>query len=309
MRNKRHVAIEALETRKLLSSATFYTSGSARGQLIVVGNETTPNDIVISLVKTDSGLRYQVVHNGHTQTFKRAGVKQIYLFGGDANDSIVVDESARKFNFPVSIFGRAGDDTLTGGSGRDSIVGEDGDDLIQGARGNDRLAGELGNDRIYGGYVTPITNDGNDTLWGENGNDPIGRDKNAPGGDDTLVGGSGFDLMYGGPGNDTMYGGLPNDPKNHFRDASDDMFGQGGNDYLNAGSGGLNRLHGMDNTDTVIGGPHNDTLYGGAGVDNVLQGGGGQTLGEVDGEWQFLSNFLFKISPKSPKDPGPRANA
>jgi hypothetical protein len=66
-------------------------------------------------------------------------------------------------------------------------------------------------------------------------------------------------------------------------------------------------MHGMDGTDTLMGGPDNDTLFGGAGVDNVVKSGGGKTLGEINGEWQFLSRFLKKISPLAPGDPGARA--
>lgn len=302
---RRAPMIEQLETRRLLSSATFYTSGTAKGELIVVGNPSTPNNIVIRLVNNNT--QFQVVHNGKKKTFNRAGVTAIYLFGGSANDVIRVDDPTRQFTFPVNIFGRAGNDTLTGGSGNDSIGGGDGDDLIQGGYGNDNMAGDLGNDKIYGGFVTPTTNDGNDTLWGDSSNDLLGNG-NTPGGNDTLVGGAGYDLMYGGPGNDFMYGGLPNDPHNKFGDASDDMFGQQGNDYLDGGSGGLNREHGMDGTDTVIGGPHNDTLYGGAGVDNIVKSGGGQTLGEINGEWPLLSSFLKKISPKAPVEPHANTN-
>lgn len=278
--------IEPLETRRLLSSAIFYKTGTAHGELIVHGDPNTPNNIVISQI--DKNTKYQVVHNGITDVFPKVNVKTIYLFGGDANDVISVDDPKHTFLFGVKIFGRGGDDTLTGGSGRDSIGGGDGDDVIEGAYGNDILDGGAGNDAVYGGFVSPVKNDGNDMMFGGDG-------------DDTLVGGSGFDREFGEAGDDVMYGGLPNDPKNVYGDESDDMFGGDGNDTMYADRG-RNRMHGMNGNDTLYGGINNDTLYGGAG-DNEVHGGGGKDLGKADGEWQFLYRLLKIITPKKPIDP------
>jgi Ca2+-binding RTX toxin-like protein len=94
--------------------------------------------------------------------------------------------------------GKAGNDTLIGGSLGDSLIGGDGNDSLTGNDGNDTLIGGDGNDSLTG-------NDGNDTLEAGTGSDYL----NAGAGDDildfrtgnsaeTLVGDTGL----GGAGND-----------------------------------------------------------------------------------------------------------
>ena len=93
-----------------------------------------------------------------------------------------------------TIYGFAGNDTITGGDGRDTIFGYSGNDTLNGGGGADSLYGGTGADilngggnadNLYGGAGTDILNggDGNDTLYYE------------VGGNDTLNGGTGNDLI------------------------------------------------------------------------------------------------------------------
>jgi Ca2+-binding RTX toxin-like protein len=77
---------------------------------------------------------------------------------------------------PLSIYGRDGDDSLTGGGG---------DDLLEGEQGNDTLSGGDGNDTLDGGA-------GRDSLSGGAGEDHF---KSKDGQIDRLDGGAGFDVL------------------------------------------------------------------------------------------------------------------
>ncbi|MCW5590151.1 MAG: cadherin domain-containing protein [Legionellales bacterium] len=67
------------------------------------------------------------------------------------------------------IYGRAGDDTITGADGNDILQGHGGADTINGGRGDDLLIGNDGNDILTGGY-------GGDTINGGAGDDIIYAD-------------------------------------------------------------------------------------------------------------------------------------
>ena len=81
---------------------------------------------------------------GTNDTIAATGGSAQTLYGGAGNDTI----TANKAN-----------DTIYGGSGNDTIDGGDGSDLIYGGSGADSIVGGLGNDTIYGGY-------GADTMTG-----------------------------------------------------------------------------------------------------------------------------------------------
>lgn len=76
------------------------------------------------------------------------------------------------------VFGRAGNDILTGTSLADLLHGGEGDDVLKGGLGNDKLYGAEGNDSIVGGA-------GNDTLFGGLGNDSFVIESNS--GNDTIL--------------------------------------------------------------------------------------------------------------------------
>lgn len=124
-----------------------------------------------------------------------------------------------------------------------SIEGVDGSphaDQLQGSAGNDELRGFLGNDQIVGGDGDDVlvgekyfdgTEAGDDRLTGGGGNDILVGDyrfsPSAPGGNDSLNGGSGHDYLEGGPGDDDLDGG----------DGADVLNGGVGVDILTLGTG------------------------------------------------------------------------
>ncbi|MCP3402320.1 VCBS domain-containing protein [Bradyrhizobium sp. CCGB20] len=91
-----------------------------------------------------------------------------FVYGTPGDDCI-----AGGGNFPQTVYGGAGDDTLNGtgvndtifgGSGNDAIKGNNGDDVIYGGSGRDNIDGCNGCDTIIGGL-------GSDRLTGGNGDD------------------------------------------------------------------------------------------------------------------------------------------
>lgn len=73
------------------------------------------------------------------------------LYGGAGNDTLTV------VGFGSQIYGEAGNDGLFGGAGNDDLFGGADNDTISGGGGNDRLDGGTGNDWLIGG-------DGNDMF-------------------------------------------------------------------------------------------------------------------------------------------------
>lgn len=157
-----------------------------------------------------------------------------------------------------SVWGGAGDDTISTGDDADYIDGGTGDDMIDGGIDDDTIDGGDGNDTIIGGEGndTIDAGAGDDTVYG--GLDPsfpdvlnIPDDGTGPFGPD-LVTNNGMDVIHGGDGNDTIYG----------QDDNDELYGDAGDDYIDGG---------IDD-DTIDGGTGDDTLVGGQGAD-VLSGG------------------------------------
>lgn len=110
----------------------------------------------------------------------------------------------------VTIYGFAGNDTITGsqvndviftmagnnwvraGTGEDVVSAGDGHDTLWGGVGGDRLTGWGGNDILQGGSDTALVEvGGDDSLYGGLGND-------------TLRAGAGFNIIDGGDGIDTL---------------------------------------------------------------------------------------------------------
>ena len=159
-----------------------------------------------------------------------------------------------------TVFGGAGDDTITTGDDQDVIDGGDGDDTIDSGIDDDTVLGGAGDDTI-------ISGEGNDTVEGGDGDDLIygGLGPSVP---DTLnieddgsnasgfgpdpVPNNGKDVLDGGAGNDTIFG----------EDDDDLLIGGTGDDFLDGG---------IDD-DTLLGGEGDDTLRGGQGIDQ-MEGG------------------------------------
>ena len=248
--------------------------------------------------------------------------------GGAGNDFILIDATSAAFTLTLTdamsferaygndnvntidasattgqqiIFGRDGNDTLTGSSAGDFLFGEDGNDTLNGGAGADFLLGGAGTDTLNGGDLNDRLYGGNDgdTLNGDDGNDLLIGE----GGADTFNGGAGNDVMLtddldisfnGGSGTDILsvqvntgvnynlssslieraFGRLGNDTFD-ASGASHSMLmvGNDGNDVLLAGSG-FDSLVGGDGNDTLDGGGSNDLIAGNDGID-ILSGGAG----------------------------------
>lgn len=227
----------------------------------------------------------------------------------------VIDAST--FTGTTSIFGLAGNDTITGslgadfinsGDDNDSVLGLDGNDTINGSNGDDVLNGGTGADSISGdaGLDTITGGAGNDVLAGGDGNDSLIETGTVSmvmtnvsltgNGTDTL---SGFEFamftLTGASGvidvsgftsslGTTLTGGSGNDTITGSV-AADLILGGLGNDIATAGDGndtvfsggGNDSLSGGNGADILRGNAGNDVFSGGAG-DDVLDGGDGTDI-------------------------------
>ena len=219
-----------------------------------------------------------------------ASVEQVYANAGD--DTLDASGSTER----VTAYGRAGDDTISGGENRDNLRGDAGNDTISGGAENDAIYGGDGNDVLSG-------DDGNDTLRGDAGADELrggaGNDRLIVDADDTVIlGGEGIDRMDvqgtggvsigAGAGIETAYGNVGDDSF----DGSDletraTFYGRAGDDELTGGSA-ADRLYGDDGDDKLVGNDGNDSLSGGAGADELIGGAGNDRL-YIDGDDTVVS--------------------
>ena len=151
----------------------------------------------------------------NNQTVKITGItsgdaaQRLVIRAGAGHDSVRIDQTNGKLNYPLEVFGEADNDTLVGGDGNDTLSGGAGKNELAGGPGDDRLSGSSGPDRLYGGNGADrlYGNGGRDYLEGGNQTDRMyGGD-----GDDTLLGGGSMDRLYGEGGRDTLRGDLASD--------------------------------------------------------------------------------------------------
>jgi Ca2+-binding RTX toxin-like protein len=252
MNARTQTPIEALETRRLLSSAVLGTDGVLR----VVGDDLKTN--VITVTNSSDGLSLDVTvastnSMGVTKTLSRSflksnGISSIWVSGGSKADTITASGNNGAANLPVRVDGRLGDDRITTGSGEDLVYGGAGNDTIGTGSGNDRIFAGAGNDTVNAGNGDDRVSGGlgNDTLNGDNNNDFIRGDA----GDDTIHGGNGDDLLYGCGAKDTLFGDADNDT----------LWGCGGDDILWGGAG----------NDTLGGVLGNNSVRGEGGIDTFV---------------------------------------
>ena len=156
-------------------------------------------------------------------------------YGTKKNDELSADNIGA-----TELYGRKGNDTLTGSWGDDLLKGGRGDDTLDGGWGDDKLYGGLGDDYLDGSW-------GDDELYGGRGDDTLDGEY----GDDKLYGGRGDDYLNGSFGNDKLYGGR----------GADTLFGDWGDDELDGGKGD-DTLEGSRGADTFVfrEGDGNDTI-------------------------------------------------
>jgi Ca2+-binding RTX toxin-like protein len=264
------------------------------GQLTVLGDAAN-NTIAVS---RDTAGNIQV-NGGAVRvlggTPNVTNTKRIQIFGLAGDDILSLDETNGVLP-QASIFGGAGNDTLTGGSAADFLFGDAGNDQLFGKGGTDFLFGGAGNDSLTGGA-------GNDQVFGEAGNDRMIWNP-----------GDGTDVNEGGAGNDTVEVNGGSLAENFTINAngtrvrfdrvdpapfSIDIGGTenlvlnalGGDDKITAGNGlagkiqltldggtGNDTITGGDGNDLLIGGDGNDFIVGGRGNDEAMMGAGDDTF-------------------------------
>ena len=188
------------------------------------------------------------------------------------------------------IYGKDGDDDITGGALSDTINGGNDEDTIDGGAGRDRLLGERDSDSLDGGKDSDILDggEGDDWLYGGEGNDHLFGGS----GNDSLVGHEGNDFLYGDDGLSQFYFDVPgadqrverlddNDQLIPGLDFNDLLRGGKGNDFL-FGEIGRDTLYGDADNDYLDGGAGGDQLYGGTGNDTLIGNDGWDTLVGVD---------------------------
>lgn len=181
------------------------------------------------------------------------------VFGGAGNDSISTGDDND------TIFGGTGEDVIDAGVDDDLVYGGDDNDTIIGSEGNDEIYGDDGDDTIYGGLVPGGPGDAlnlPDDLDGDGDSNDSGEDLVTDNNNDTLFGGAGNDTIFGADDDDTLFGGV-------------------GDDVLDGGVDD-DTLYGGDGNDTITGGQGNDDQFGGFGSDTFLGGNGGDVV--VGGE-------------------------
>ncbi len=263
---------------------TELAGGGTADRVIVIAMNYTLLDqfeiLAMSIGTGVNGTTYTLHGNeADNQLFGNLNAGTFVLYGEGGNDTL---NAAGVFGVdPINILygGDGADlingwlvDSLYGGAGNDTITSQGGNDLLDGGLDNDSLDGGADNDTLFGG-------DGNDTLNGGNDND-------------TLDGGNGDDSMVGGAGTDVYI-------VDSVGDIVAEVLGTGSDEvrtmlasYSLAGLTQIGRLTGTavsgqqltGNTlfNTITGGAGNDTLDGGIINSDTLVGGAGDDTYIVD---------------------------
>jgi Ca2+-binding RTX toxin-like protein len=188
-----------------------------------------------------------------------------WIEGSNYADSITAsDGNAAAIAAPI--FGRGGDDHLTGGYYTANIYGGIGNDVISRPTSpyTGESYGEDGDDTITNSYNGGLGDggNGNDHLYGQSG----GYDQFFAGdGDDYVDAIGGQDLLDGGNGNDTLYGGGDSD-KLDGGDGNDIMYGD--QSLINSG----NFYSPSTNNEYMWGGAGADIMHGDQGKDLLWSG-------------------------------------
>jgi Ca2+-binding RTX toxin-like protein len=252
--------IDALESRRLLSSVTF---NAAAGKISITGTNRGDD---IAIVRFGQA-QVRVIDGGRVAlTAGLANVRSITFFGGAGNDRITLGRVAIR----AYLDGGIGDDSLSASEGQrnDTILGGDGDDYLFGGAGKDTLNGGNGGDRMLGGI----------------GDDMVFVKSELPT-DDFVSGGDGIDTIdlstYAqstttriGPANpdpqtitDVVLGDVEIFIGSEFTDL---VYNAAGRPITVYGRGGNDTLYSGRANDTFVGGDGNDVFFGDA-ADTFVQ--------------------------------------
>jgi Ca2+-binding RTX toxin-like protein len=233
------------------------------------------------------------------------------VYGGLGNDSILGDTGNDTLYGEAGndyIAGGDGRDAITGGSGADTMYGGADSDsfILSNGFGNDRIFGGeavttgVDSDKIDARTVTnglTVTMTGNEAGTMTDGTDTItfseiesldlsdgGNDRfdgsattggvfvQSFGGNDTLIGGTGYDDLRAGDGNDLIQGGA----------GGGNLEGGAGNDTVTGGAGS-EAIYGNSGNDLLDGAGGNDWIGAGTGADTIIGGAGNDAI-DVSGD-------------------------
>lgn len=256
-------------------------------RLFAIINYNVPNPGNISVISFDDnddidvwqvGSTTHVIVNGFVFYPVPGPLTGLLVRGGGGNDNISVSINS---TIPVTIYGEAGDDIISGTNYPDTIYGGDGNDYIDGNNGNDVIYGGKGNDALVG-------DNGNDTIYGEAGNDALRGDA----GGDILSGGDGIDkvdysymttrirVTLDNITNDGAASGNTSTEWDNVWSDCEWIIGGSGNDTLDASyitTHSVTLIGGAGN-DIIAGGAWNDYIDGGPGTDTLVASGGTDTV-------------------------------
>ena len=238
--DRRPIALEPLEARRLLSTVQLMSDGSLR----YTGTDAA-EDVLFR--RLDNG-RLEVVENGQVVfSAAAASVTGLDFFGNGGNDA--ASASANLAGINKFFDGGPGNDRLSGGT-RGSLGGGTGNDTLYADGPNAYVYPGPGADVIRGGTVTYA--DRGDYLF--LALDGLAND-GAPGERDNILFAH---RLVGGQGNDVIHGST----------GPDDLYGAGGNDTI-WGNNGNDAYHGGDGNDTLVASGGADLMSGEAGVDTA----------------------------------------
>jgi len=283
-------------------------TGKVRLGTIVIGGISSP-DLSLSVDRTPeveldgAFLTYDMFSTRFSSALDL--VKNVEnVHGSLGSDSIALDDTGSY------VFGRQGDDSLTGGDGSDILIGGVGNDILDGGAGvdsaeyrDDGYEGVTQYEGINVNLTTGTATDGfggSDTLrnienvWGSAFGDTIrGNDFNnvlegkegndslyGEGGNDTLKGGAGSDSLVGGDGDDlAYYGDAASAIDVNLSSGAALSDGDGGEDTLV----NIEDVRGSNFNDVITGDAKGNSLYGHAGNDTISGGAGRDWLHGDDG--------------------------
>ncbi|MES3001991.1 MAG: calcium-binding protein [Pseudomonadota bacterium] len=237
--------------------------------------------------------------NLRTAVATGAGTDQLFsieaAIGSSFNDTLTATDVS------TPLYGRGGDDILTGGAGNDTLVGGSGADTISGGAGVDVLSYAEGNTGSGGPSLTgkgvtvnlatgtatdnwgnTDTFSGIEVVWGSNKADVLTGGNTLNG----LAATEGFEGFLGGAGNDTINGGIGFDVAMYTTSTSAVTVTLGGT-AAGSAKDGLLGTDVLTNIEGVQGSDFNDILKGSdTGVFESFEGRAGNDsidgLGGVD---------------------------
>jgi Ca2+-binding RTX toxin-like protein len=268
---------ETMETRRMLAATAVLASGT----LTITG---TGSADTITLNK--SGTKLNVVLNGTTKQFTYSSVNKIVAELNEGDDAFTATSAVNK---PMEVQGRAGRDTITGGSNNDRLYGGSLGDVLNGGAGADSLYGGTGtdilragsgNDDCFGGDDSDYLMDeaGSDRFFGDNGDDYLYTDQSNTADADQFHGGAGSaDYM--------SYFGRSQGVRIVLDDLANDGYAPGATsvekDNVHAD---IERILGTDYSDTITCiGNHHNVVWAYGGDDSVLGGNGDDVLNGMNG--------------------------